>query len=380
MNSPSKRFPLWALLLASAAWGAPAQDFRERSPQDEVIYFLLPDRFENGDRGNDRGGSVGGRLQTGFDPTHKGFYHGGDLRGLTGRLDYIAALGASAIWLGPIYKNKPVQGAKGQESAGYHGYWITDFTQVDPHFGSNEELRAFIDAAHARGIKVYLDIITNHTADVIAYRECRDSACAYRSRADYPYTVAVARGEKINAGFLGETVQTAENFARLTRPGFAYTPYVPAAEATLKVPGWLNDPIWYHNRGNSTFAGESSTLGDFVGLDDLMTENPRVVQGFIDIYGRWIDDYGLDGFRIDTARHVNPEFWQAFVPAMLARARARGIANFHIFGEVATSELDVAMLARATRVDKLPTVLDFAFRAAVLSTVAGGAGTDTLVR
>src|SRR5256885_9837835 len=74
------------------------------------------------------------------------------------------------------------------------------------------------------------------------------------------------------------------------------------------------------------------------GLDDLMTENPRVVRGFIDIYGAWIDEYGIDGFRIDTARHVNPEFWQAFVPAMLARARARGIPNFHIFGEVSRSE------------------------------------------
>ena len=83
-----------------------------------------------------------------------------------------------------------------------------------------------------------------------------------------------------------------------------------------------------------------------------MTENPRVVQGFIDIYGEWIDRYGIDGFRIDTARHVNPEFWQSFVPAMLKRARARGIPNFHIFGEVAAEGVDVAQLARHTRVDK----------------------------
>jgi glycosidase len=104
------------------------------------------------------------------------------------------------------------------------------------------------------------------------------------------------------------------------------------------------------------------------------------VAGFIDIYGRWIDEFGVDGFRIDTARHVNAEFWQAFVPAMLARARTRGIANFHIFGEVATDLVDPALLARATRVDKLPSVLDFAFRAAVLQTVAGEAGTQTLAQ
>ena len=69
------------------------------------------------------------------------------------------------------------------------------------------------------------------------------------------------------------------DFARLTRPDYAYTPYVPAGEETVKVPAWLNDPIYYHNRGNSTFRGESSLDGDFAGLDDLMTEHPRVVAG-----------------------------------------------------------------------------------------------------
>ena len=142
-------------------------------------------------------------------------------------------------------------------------------------------------------------------------------------------------------------MRTVENFARLTDPGYAYTPFVPPAEASVKVPEWLNSPIYYHNRGNSDFWGESSLHGDFVGLDDLMTENPRVVQGFIDIYGDWIERYRIDGFRIDTARHVDAEFWRAFVPAMLKRARAKGIPNFHIFGEVAADGVDVAQLARS---------------------------------
>ena len=121
----------YPLLLAAAAMPLPAvaqqaaPAFRERLPQDEVIYFLLPDRFENGDPANDRGGLKGDRLVTGFDPTAKGFYHGGDLKGLTARLGYIQDLGATAIWVGPIFRNKPVQGPAGQESAGYHGYWIT---------------------------------------------------------------------------------------------------------------------------------------------------------------------------------------------------------------------------------------------------------------
>jgi glycosidase len=371
---------LCALWLTSVAAGA---DFRERLPQAEIVYFLLPDRFENGDPRNDKGGLEGGRLQTGFDPTDAGFYHGGDLKGLLARLDYIQQLGATAIWLGPIFKNKPVQGSPGHESAGYHGYWILDFTHVDPHFGTEEDFRVLVTAVHARGMKLYLDIVINHTADVIAYRECNSAECPYRSRADFPYTKrGGVNGESINVGFAGDDAsqQTIENFAKLTRPDYAYTPYVPAGEEHVKVPDWLNEPIYYHNRGNSTFEGESSLYGDFVGLDDLMTENPRVLQGFIDIYGAWIDRYAIDGFRIDTAQHVNPEFWQAFVPAMLARARAKGIAHFHIFGEVSTGAVDVALLARHTRVDGLPAVLDFAFAAAVRDSVARDRGTDVLAR
>jgi glycosidase len=355
-----------------------AEDFRSRLPQDEVIYFLLPDRFENGDSSNDRGGMSGDRLTTGFDPTSKNFYHGGDLKGLTSRLDYIQALGATALWLGPIFRNKTVQGPPGHESAGYHGYWITDFTRVDPHFGTAEDLHALVSAAHDRGMKIYLDIVTNHTADVIAYRECPANDCAYRSRADFPYTRH--GGEPINNGFLGDDSQhqTEENFAHLMRPDYAYTPYVPDAERHIKVPPWLNDSIFYHNRGNSTFRGESALFGDFAGLDDLMTENPRVRDGMIAIYRAWIEQYAIDGFRLDSARHVNPEFWQAFVPAMLESARGRGIPNFHIFGEV--TETDPGALARYTRVDKLPAVLDFAFAAAVRATIAESAGTDVLAR
>ena len=98
----------------------------------------------------------------------------------------------------------------------------------------------------------------------------------------------------------------------------------------------------------------------------------------IDIYGDWIDRYGIDGFRIDTARHVNPEFWQAFVPAMLERARAKGIPNFHIFGEV--YDHDPAMLARFTRVDRYPAVLDFAFQSIATDVANGVKGTDALAK
>jgi glycosidase len=358
---------------------APLEHMRARPPEAEIVYFVLPDRFENGNRANDRGGLNGDRLTTGFDPAAKGFFHGGDLAGLTDRLDYLQGLGITAIWFSPIFQNKAVQGPKGGESAGYHGYWITDFTRPDRHFGSPADFQTFVNAAHARGMKVYMDIITNHTADVIQYAQGKAAGFPYRSRADYPYSAKGGpEGARINPGFGGDQLMTRENFAQLTDPAYAYTPVVPAAERTVKTPAWLNDPQYYHNRGNSTFTGESSRFGDFSGLDDLFTEHPHVLTGMIDIYSDWIDRTGIDGFRIDTARHVNPEFWQAFVPAMQARAKARGIPNFHIFGEVYKDVPDNGYIAQYTRRDALPAVLDFAFQAAMRDILGRGKGTHVL--
>ena len=98
-----------------AAWGA------DRPGPAEQFYFVLPDRFANGDPRNDTGRLPGDRLSTGFDPADKGFYHGGDLQGIIDRLDYIQGLGTTAIWLAPIFKNRPVQGRGDDISASYHG-------------------------------------------------------------------------------------------------------------------------------------------------------------------------------------------------------------------------------------------------------------------
>jgi len=187
------------------------------------------------------------------------------------------------------------------------------------------------------------------------------------------------KGEAINPGFQGDSVQTDENFAKLNDMNFAYQPFVPDAEKNVKVPAWLNDIRYYHNRGNSYWKGESVVYGDFVGLDDVATENPRVVRGFIDIFGKWIDDFGVDGFRIDTSKHVNSEFWQAFVPAMMDRAKARGIPNFHIFAEVMVDGTDTATLARYNRSDLYHT-LDFAFTWAVVDALSGKNGPEALSR
>ncbi|MEM7458105.1 MAG: alpha-amylase family glycosyl hydrolase [Pseudomonadota bacterium] len=354
----------------------------DRRIEDEIIYFVLPDRFENGDPNNDRGGIEGGRLKDGYDPTDFGFYHGGDLKGLTQRLDYIQGLGMTAIWLTPIFENNPVQGPEGDESSGYHGYWITDFTNVDPHIGTREDFKAFVDAAHARGMKVYMDIITNHTADIIAYRECHDPdvtggpifRCEYRYIGDYPWTRRASDGAAINDGFLGDdgVHETEENFVNLDEATWAYTPFVPDRFQGVKIPEWLNDPIYYHNRGDTDFIDEDSLYGDFAGLDDLNTAHPRVVEGMIEIYKEWITAYNVDGFRIDTAKHVRDEFWQKFAPAILEHASDLGIDHFHMFGEVYVDGQKPQHLARFTTEASLPTVLDFAFQSSAQGLIVDG--------
>ncbi|MET4156623.1 pullulanase-type alpha-1,6-glucosidase [Agromyces sp. PvR057] len=328
---------------------------------DETFYFVMTDRFANGDPSNDQGGLTGDALTTGFDPTHKGFYNGGDLQGLRDRLDYIDGLGTTAIWLTPSFKNRAVQGEGANASAGYHGYWVTDFTQIDPHLGTNAELEALIAEAHDKGIKVYFDIITNHTADVIDYEQKEYS---YIDQATSPYTDA--DGAEID---LSDYADGTTPFPTLdAATSFPYTPVVRPEDADLKVPAWLNDPTLYHNRGDSTWEGESVTYGDFVGLDDLMTEHPTVVNGFVDVYDQWID-LGIDGFRIDTAKHVNFEFWEQWSTQVLDYAHAHDKPDFFMFGEV--YDADPQKLSPYVRKTDMNSVLDFTFQSQAVSFAAG---------
>ncbi|WP_394554268.1 pullulanase-type alpha-1,6-glucosidase [Agromyces sp. MMS24-JH15] len=324
----------------------------------ENFYFVMTDRFDDGDPSNDEGGLTGDRMTTGYDPTDKGFYQGGDLQGLRDRLDYIAGLGTTAIWLTPSFKNNPVQGTGANASAGYHGYWITDFTQIDPHLGTNAELEALIDEAHGLGIDVYFDIITNHTADGISYAEGQYS---YIDQQASPYTDAAG------AAFDPAEVAGTDAFPALdAATSFPYTPVV--NPDVVKVPAWLNDPTKYHNRGDSTWSGESVTYGDFSGLDDLMTEDPDVVDGFVDVYEEWID-LGIDGFRIDTVKHVNTEFWQTWSSEVLDYAHSLGKDDFFMFGEV--YDADPVKLSPYVRNTDMNSVLDFTFQSQAVGFAAG---------
>ncbi|MFD9224617.1 pullulanase-type alpha-1,6-glucosidase [Streptomyces sp. NPDC060064] len=324
----------------------------------EQFYFVLPDRFANGDTANDRGGLDGGRLETGYDPTDKGFYQGGDLKGLTSKLDYIKGLGTTAIWMAPIFKNRPVQGTGKDVSAGYHGYWITDFTQVDPHFGTNADLEKLIDKAHAKGMKVFFDVITNHTADTVDYAEKK---YGYRPKGAYPYLDRSGRPFDDRAGI-----------GKVDAGSFPYTPKV----SGKKVPAWLNDPTMYHNRGDSTFAGESSEYGDFSGLDDLWTERPEVVKGMEEIYEKWVRDFDIDGFRIDTVKHVDMDFWTQWATALDAYAAKRGRDDFFMFGEIFAG--DTAITSPYVTRGRLDATLDFPFQSAARAYASQGASADQL--
>jgi glycosidase len=342
--------------------GLPARHSLRAPVTDENFYFVMADRFDNGNTGNDRGGLGDDRLVSGFDPTHKGFYNGGDLQGLLRRIDYIRGMGTTSIWLTPSFKNKAVQLEDGP-SAGYHGYWITDFTQIDPHLGTNADLRALVEAAHSRGMKVYFDIITNHTADVIGYAE--GARRPYVSKDVEPYRTAAGRP------FDDRDYAGRSTFPPLSPTvSFPYTPVLDPAERDLKVPAWLNDVTLYHNRGDTTFVGEDSLYGDFFGLDDLFTEHPRVVSGMIDIYKRWIADFGIDGFRIDTMKHVNDEFWQRFGPEVLRYAREHGKREFFMFGEV--FDTTKSFTSHFTTRNRMQAVLDFPFQEAARNFASRG--------
>src|SRR3981189_987851 len=150
-ESPTKRG--WARVPAALAAAAATAPNPARPWVDDILYFVLVDRFADGDTGNDAN----------VDRKAKGAFHGGDLKGLLAQLHEIASLGVTAIWVNPLVKNIPghVDGA-GFPDWAYHGYWADDFTSLDPRFGTEEDLRKLVEACHARGIKVLLDVVYNH--------------------------------------------------------------------------------------------------------------------------------------------------------------------------------------------------------------------------
>jgi glycosidase len=282
----------------------------------DLIYFVFPDRYRNGDTSNDLAGGTTLDPTSGYDPTSTAHFHGGDLKGLTGScepgddgLARIKSLGFTAVWLTPLVTQ--VDGTS--QGAGYHGYWGKDFLNVDPHLGTHEDLLALSACAKNLGLKLILDVVTNHTGDVIQYAD--------------------------------------------------RTAFIPQGLESAKNPAWLNTLSNYHNVGSVDRCwgiGRCEQLGDFFSLDDLATEKEEVYKGFIDVYGQWIKRYGFEGFRVDTARHVDDNFFKNWTPGINDAARSAGINDFTVFGEV--WDINPMNLVSYVREKKIQTVLDFAFQ------------------
>ena len=329
------------------------------------IYFVMPDRYANGDPSNDRGGQSGSRVSTGYDPADDGWYHGGDLKGLTGGcsdpkvgLRRVKDLGFTAVWIAPVLRQRWVQAS----SAAYHGYWGLDFTTVDPHLGTDADFAAFVDCAHSLGLKVYLDVVTNHTGDVV-------QLSGGSSYSDLPYKDC--RGKPFNpTRYAG-----GKTFPCLNLQSFPRMPILLPPDKAAKKPAWLNDVRRYHNRGDIDWSScdpRCSEQGDFFGLDDLFTEQPVVARGLADIYSGWIRRFKIDGFRVDTARHVDHAFFEVWVPRIRAAARAAGVKDFEIFGEAFIT--DSLELSAYMRYRALPNVIDFPLWDAAVRYVSGAAG------
>ena len=311
------------LSLSTLSFAAAPADLKVGLSQD-LIYFVMPDRYKNGDTKND---NIGG-----FNQALTAFYHGGDLKGLTGTcepgddgLARIKSLGFTAVWLTPVVTQQEAIGS----GAGYHGYWGVDFLNVDPHLGTNADMANFSKCAKKLGLKIILDIVTNHTGDVIKYR-----------------------GNEA---------------------------YIPADAKNLKKPAWLNTLSNYHNVGDMSSCwgvGNCTKLGDFYGLDDLATEKPQVWKGWAQVYSKWLTDYGISGFRVDTARHVDDKFFKNWSPLIHKSAASAGIDNFTIFGEA--YEYNPFNLMEYVRRNKIQTVLDFPFQAKATEFASGYSNALTL--
>jgi glycosidase len=354
-----------------AALAALAQPPVRTSIASQRFYFVMADRYANGDTSNDRGGLTGSRDTTGYDPTDEGWYHGGDFVGLTGNctdtthgLARLKSLGFTAIWVTPPFGQKTVQGS----TAAYHGYWIRDFTSVDPHLGTDAQLGAFVECAHRLGMKVFLDVVVNHTADVVQLA----GGGSFVSPSQRPYRNC--KGKKFSPAAYVNKAFPCMRANRMPRP-----PTIPEDERNAKKPAWLNDVTKYHDRGDIDFSSCNDVCyeqGDFFGLDDLFTEQRAVMSGLAAVYGDWIRRYRIDGFRIDTARHVNRAFFGLWVPRILAAARAAGVPDFELFGEVPLT--DDGELSRFVRDRGLPNVLDFPFQDAADGFAAGSTGAQAL--
>lgn len=327
--------------------------------RDEVIYQVLVDRFANGDLNNDHGVT--------HDPTNLARYMGGDYQGIIDHVDYFGALGVTTLWISPVVVN--VEEDAG--IAGYHGYWAQDFTRVNPHFGDMAKLRELVAVMHDHDIKVVVDIVVNHVGQLFYYDINQNGQAdinAYYST-DGSDTVDLVTEWDPAWDHRGIQSFTSLGEAGPAPLGWVYLPElnrIPPEPAEL----WNDD--YYNKSGRVTDWGDAEQVerGDFPGgLKDLDTRNPNVQQALIRVYADWIRHTNIDGYRIDTVKHVEHEFWPVFCGAIREQAADMGKEKFILFGEAFDGDdsliggyTDAGMLDGMAYFSQKYTVYDGVFR------------------
>lgn len=251
-------------------------------PKTELIYFLLVDRFHSG---NDL--FISDALATKHSAEQLSNRLGGTLNGVLRNLHYLNDLGCTSIWLSPIMEN---------DDAAYHGYAIRNFKAVDPRLGTLEELKELVRKAHQYGISVYLDIVLNHTADLWSYQE-----------EDPEYR----------------------------REGYAFKEW---RDASFPIPTELRNEEYYEKKGRIVQWDHypETREGDIFELKKLKTDasesGKKVRDILFDIYRWWIDETNVDGFRVDTIKHLSPATVNWFCHTIRSYTKSKG-KSFLLFGE-----------------------------------------------
>jgi alpha-amylase len=267
---------LSVLLAASAAHAAPPKPF---TWENATVYFLLTDRFANGDKSNDL---AYGRNA---DAAPLRGYMGGDLKGLTAKVKegYFDNLGVNAIWLTPPVEQIHAGTDEGTgKSYGFHGYWARDWTAVDANLGTERDFRDFVDAAHARGIRVLLDVVMNHTGPVTEADPVwpadwvrMDPVCQYK---DVPTTVSCALVKNL-----------------------------PDVRTDSDTPVVLPEALAAKWKAEGRYEREVKELDEFF----AGTGYPRAPRYYLmKWHADWVRKYGVDGFRGDTVKHTEPGVWK----------------------------------------------------------------------
>ncbi len=293
--------------------------------RDEVIYQVLTDRFANGDVNNDY------KVRPGY----LARFQGGDWQGIIDHLDYIKTLGVTTLWISPVVKNVETDA----DVDSYHGYWAQDLTQTNPHFGDLAQLRRLTAACHDLNIKVVLDIVTNHMGQVFYYDMNLNGNPDINIGGSGPLQGAgssspIVRITEFDPDWDPRGVQA---FTSLGNAGRAPIVFIQDPSINrVPPPGILGTAAGYHGFGRILNYDDETQrrLGDFPGgLKDVATEVQAVRDQMVDSYARWAELADLDGFRIDTVKHVEYEFWTDFATRVRNRLAPQGKNRFLMFGE-----------------------------------------------